>query len=137
MKTYTLKKEELLRGQSTFDLLFKNGSSFFMFPFKVIFLIQARQEKHLAPVQFAIAVPKKRLKRANKRNYIKRRVKEIYRLNKQDVFANVLQQEQMVLQFVLVFSGNTIFTTQALEPKLKNCLIRLSEEYAKCVAEHP
>ena len=74
-------KEERLCSKKSLDLLFKNGSSFLLYPFRITYLFI--DEVHPYPAQVVINVAKKRYKRAVDRNLIKRRTREAYRLQKQ------------------------------------------------------
>ncbi|WP_223833721.1 ribonuclease P protein component [Pedobacter riviphilus] len=79
---YTFRKEERLCSRKHLDLLFKNGSSFLLYPFRISYLF-VDVPAHVQ-AQVVINVPKKRYKRAVDRNLLKRRIREAYRLNKQD-----------------------------------------------------
>jgi len=62
------------------DQLFKNGKSFFVFPFKVFYLSLGTTARF--PSKVLISVPKKNFNRAVDRNRIKRLMREAYRRNK-------------------------------------------------------
>ncbi|EON78489.1 Ribonuclease P protein component [Lunatimonas lonarensis] len=72
-------KSERLHSRKSIKELFDKSSSFFLFPFKVIFF----PLDSLPADRVLISVSKKRLKKAVDRNWIKRRIREAYRLNKQ------------------------------------------------------
>jgi ribonuclease P protein component len=80
MGKFTFKKEERLSKDKLIQELFEKGSSFYLYPFKVIFM------KHPDPAfpvhQILISVSKRNFKRAVDRNTVKRRIREAYRLNK-------------------------------------------------------
>jgi|TARA_R110002096_G_scaffold154327_6_gene318368 ribonuclease P protein component len=71
-------KNERLHSKKLIKELFDKGSSFFLYPFKVLYL----DNPGISDNQLLVSVSKKKLKNATDRNYIKRRVKEAYRLNK-------------------------------------------------------
>ena len=77
-RRYTLSKEERLSWKRYIDLLFAKGQSFVAFPLRVVYL--AVEEETLAPVSILVSVPKKKFRRAVKRNLIKRQVREAYRM---------------------------------------------------------
>ena len=65
-KRYTLSKEERLSWKRYIDLLFEKGQSFVAFPLRVVYL--PMEEEMPARASFLVSVPKKRFKRAVKRN---------------------------------------------------------------------
>jgi ribonuclease P protein component len=80
MGKFTFKKEERLSKDKHIQELFEKGSSFYLFPFKVIFLKHPDQNH---PVhQILISVSKRNLRKSVDRNTVKRRIREAYRLNK-------------------------------------------------------
>ena len=72
-------------------------------------------------MQIAFAVPKKRFKRANKRNLVKRRLREAYRLNKAPFYL-FLEEKKIRLQLLVVYIAPDVLTYHELEPKIKNAL---------------
>jgi len=77
---YRLQKNERLHSKKSIKELFDKGSSFFLYPFKVLHL--ALDGQHAETNQVLFSVSKRKVKKAVHRNYIKRRIKEAYRLNK-------------------------------------------------------
>ncbi|MCO4292323.1 ribonuclease P protein component [Solitalea sp. MAHUQ-68] len=126
----TFKKEERLCSKLLINELLQNGSSFLLYPFRIVWLpVQVNAQN--SPAQILISVSKKRFKRANKRNRIKRLIKEAYRLNKQQLLYSTLSQNNLCIVFMCSYIGNDIFTFEELEKKLKLMLIRLSKETGK------
>ena len=88
---YSFKKEERLCNVKLIEKLFTEGSSFLVYPFRIVWLSEVNTSSY--PVQVLISVPKKRFKRAVDRNLIKRRIREVYRLNKlEHLFPLLLNQ---------------------------------------------
>ncbi len=77
---YRLPKSERLHADKLIKELFNEGSSFFLYPFKVQFLVKNEQGNGTSQVLFSVS--KKKIKRAVGRNFVKRRIREAYRLNK-------------------------------------------------------
>lgn len=79
MSDRTLPRTERLRSHGAVARLFENGQSGFIFPFRYVWYAEADTE-FSAEVLFN--VPKRFHKRANRRNLLRRRTKEAYRLQK-------------------------------------------------------
>jgi ribonuclease P protein component len=81
MGKFTFRKEEKLKSEKNIQELFSRGSSFYLFPFKVLVL---PNPSHGARAhQVLISVSKRNFKRAVDRNLIKRQFREAYRLQKE------------------------------------------------------
>ena len=113
---YTFKKEERLCSRKHLDLLFKNGSSFLLYPFRVSYLFV--DEPISVPAQVVINVPKKRYKRAVDRNLLKRRIREAYRLTKQHHLYALLPEGRGLLLFSIQFVGKEKYEYVFIEKKL-------------------
>lgn len=94
-KRFTLSKEERLSWKRYIDLLFEQGQSFVAFPLRVVYL--PLEEEMSAPVSILISVPKKKFKRAVKRNLIKRQVREAYRVRKNDLIDPLTEKNRRML----------------------------------------
>lgn len=94
-KRYTLSKEERLSWKRYIDLLFAEGQSFVAFPLRVVFL--PVEEETSARISMMVSVPKKKFKRAVKRNLIKRQVREAYRVRKYDLIDPITEKDKHLL----------------------------------------
>jgi ribonuclease P protein component len=80
MGKFTFSKEERLSKEKWIKELFEKGSSFHLYPFRVICL---RHPEPAYPVnQILISVSVRNFKKAVDRNLLKRRIREAYRLQK-------------------------------------------------------
>jgi ribonuclease P protein component len=116
---YRLPKSERLHAEKQIKELFNEGSSFFLYPFKVIFLRKIDLSGQANQVLFSVS--KKKIKRANGRNFIKRRLKEAYRLNK-----HLLSADGIILGFIFV--GKVEMSFAEIEPKMIQALNKLYQE---------
>lgn len=116
---YRLPKSERLHAEKLIKELFNEGSSFFLYPFKVIFLRKIDLSGQANQVLFSVS--KKKIKRANGRNFIKRRLKEAYRLNK-----HLLSADGIILGFIFV--GKVEMSFAEIEPKMIQALNKLHQE---------
>lgn len=89
----TFKKIERLSGRTTIDELFSSDKSFFCYPYKVVIRILPQGEDVEVPCRVIVNVPKRNHKRAVMRNKLRRRVKEAYRLHKNELFENLGTQQ--------------------------------------------
>ena len=95
-RKFTFPKQERLSWKRHIDLLFANGRSFVVFPLRVIYL-PVEEDALPAPASVLISVPKKKFKRAVKRNLIKRRMREAYRIHKHELFDALANNRQRML----------------------------------------
>jgi ribonuclease P protein component len=124
---HTFKKEERLCSTKLLDKLFHSGSSFLLYPFRVMWMPTTEQD---APVQVVIQVSKRRYKRAVDRNLIKRRIRELYRIHKASHLYPIISAERPIC-LGISYIGKEILLSTELEPKLLNALKTLVKEYQK------
>lgn len=105
---FTFTKIERLCSKKAIDDLFANGKSKTQFPFKLIYKVSEFESPFPARAMFV--VPKKKHKRANKRNDIKRRMREVYRLNKHIIYQS-LQSQKIDLMFICLSNEELEYTT--------------------------
>lgn len=125
---YKFSKEERLCSKRLLDKLFHNGSSFLVYPFRIVFLPE--NINNTFPAQVVIAVSKRKFKRAVDRNLIKRRIREAYRLNKQEYVYSFLNEKSISLIFSIHYIGKDIAEYAFIEKKLKLALKKLTESNA-------
>lgn len=77
---HTLSKEERLCGKNDISRLLKDGK----YGFSSLFRYCVLRDNGLEYNRFMVSVPKKSFKRAVKRNLLKRRIRESYRLLKSE-----------------------------------------------------
>lgn len=128
-KIYTFTKEERLCNKKLIDELFRNGSSFLVYPFKVSWLIVA--EPQLYPAQVLFSVPKKRYKHAVDRNLLKRRMREAYRLNKEHYLYLPLKDKGKQIVFSIGYVGKEIADYAFIEKKMLKLLNSLAQPDTK------
>ena len=105
MEGFTFQKEERLCSQKLIGDLFTSGESFLAYPLKVVFL--KTEIKQAYQVQAAFTVSKRNFKRAVKRNLLKRRMREAYRLNKPG-FCDEIAGKNLQIAIMFVYIGKDV-----------------------------
>lgn len=82
--------------------LFAKGKSFAAWPMKIVSLVSEKEMPF--PAQAMFVVPKRLFKRANRRNTLKRRMREAYRLNKSNLY-DLLKQKNKNLLLAFIYTG--------------------------------
>jgi ribonuclease P protein component len=116
----TLKAIERLKSKKQIDLLFSKGKQSFAYPFKIIYLIEERQQEEW-PLKFSISVPKKKIKTAVKRNLIKRRTREAYRLNK-NALQKSLSTQDFKISLMFIYLETDLKEFSIIEKSIKKHL---------------
>ena len=124
MKKNTFRKQERLTSLKTIEKLFTEGNVFVIHPYRVFWLRNEDQENCL---KIAISVPKKRFKKAVDRNLLKRRTREAFRTQK-DELTETLQLNQLKLSVFLVYINDTIVEFSFLEKKILQVLQKLNND---------
>ena len=112
MEEFTFHKAERLCSQKIIGELFTSGESFLSYPLKVVFLKTDLPEPY--PVQAAFTASKRNFKRAVKRNLLKRRMREAYRLNKPS-FNGEIAAKMLHLAIMFVFVGKDLLEFSIIE----------------------
>ena len=97
---FTFKKEERLCSKILIDRLFAEGKSVYSPPYRFVFL-PVEYLKGEFPAQVVFSVPKRNFKRAVKRNLIRRRMREAYRLNKGDFYESLNALGQKLAMMII------------------------------------
>lgn len=125
MESCTLHKTERLNSRLLIERLFAGGSkSLPAFPLRIVYM--PVENDALPTVSLLISVPKKRFKRAVKRNRVKRQVREAYRLHKSLLTRKLeLTGQKVVLAFIWL--DNELHPSAVVEDKVKK-LLQLTAE---------
>ena len=87
--------------------MFENGESGFVFPFRYVWYAESDE---LTSVRVMVSVPKKFHKRANKRNLLRRRSKEAYRLHKE----RLTIEKPTHLDLALIYSSKEVLSYKTI-----------------------
>ncbi len=100
--------------------LFTEGVSGFVYPFRYATYIE---QSASTTVEVLFSVPKRNHKRANRRNLLRRRTKEAYRLNKHGLWQRA-EAKGVAVDMALVYSSKEVLSYKAIE----NAICRIIEE---------
>jgi ribonuclease P protein component len=134
---YTLGKADKLKSAKIIEQLFKEGKSFSLFPFRVLYLYpEAPASGNLQSVsstteagasgylQTAFSVSKKYFKKATDRNRIKRLMREGWRLQ-QNVLKNTIGETNKQLSVFIIYTGNELPEYELVFKKMTAVITRL------------
>ena len=122
MEGFTLQKEERLCSQKTIEELFASGGSFLAYPLKVVFIKTEVLQPY--PVQAAFTVSKRNFKRAVKRNILKRRMREAYRINKPSLYLE-LGAKDLQIAVMFVYIGKDLSEYASIEKAMISAFKKL------------
>lgn len=126
-RKYTLTKSERLCSKTLIERLFAGGnSSFPAFPLRVVYMWLEPSEG-TSDVSILISVPKKRFKRAVKRNAVKRQVREAYRRNKYLLLDALKSQGGKGLVLAFIWLDNQLRSSEEVERKVQKLLTHIVE----------
>lgn len=116
ISTHSLPYSERLRSLGAVRRIFESGESGFIFPFRYLWFAEADE---ISSVEVLFSVPKRFHKRANRRNLMRRRAKEAYRLQKQILHARA---SGINLDLALIYSSKEILPYKTVENALRRIL---------------
>lgn len=115
MPNSSLPRTERLRSLGAVRRLFESGESGFIYPFRYVWFAEPDL---VQSVEVLFSVPKKFHKRANRRNLLRRRTKEAYRLQK-----NLLRADAPVnLDLALIYSSKEVVSYKTIAHAVRRIL---------------
>lgn len=129
MSNFRFRRGERLKRKQTIDSLFAGANSLSQFPLLLLWkkTEDIRNEAPPFPVQFSSSVSKKKFKTAVDRNFIKRRIREAYRLKKQDLYQK-LEGEEAQYAFMVIFTGRALEDCNRIERSMNKILDKFVEQ---------
>ncbi|GAB2720752.1 ribonuclease P protein component [Hymenobacter frigidus] len=133
-RKYTFPKEEHLCRKKLIEELFgKQGSSFGVYPLRIVWIPASAPTT--APPQVLISVSKRTFKRAVDRNRLKRLIREAYRLNKYRLTEQ--PNGHSIALLGIIFTGKEKSPLTLVEKKLISAFHRLLGTSAEASASPP
>ena len=122
-KPHALPKSERLSSLTAVRRLFADGASGFVYPFRYMVL---KTESTTPSIEVLFSVPKRNHKRANKRNTLKRRMREAYRLNNDALHAAIKEHGKDV-DIAFVYSTKDLLQYKTIEHAIRKILAEVTE----------
>lgn len=137
MPDYTLPRAERLRSLTAIRRMFDEGHSGFVYPFRYVSLVErtdaeragadaVMDEESSRRVEVMFSVPKKFHKRANRRNLLKRRTREAYRLHREPLRER-LQEQGATLRVAFIYSTKECHTYKTISHAVQRILEQISQ----------
>lgn len=124
----TLPKVERLNSRILIEKLFTGGSkSLPAFPLRIVYMPVEGDTLPIATI--LISVPKKRFKRAVKRNRVKRQIREAYRKHKQ-ILIDSLKNSNKKVALAFIWLDNELHDSAEVEAKVVKLLQLTAERLA-------
>ena len=117
MPDFTLPYSERVRGFGAVRRLFSEGRGGFVYPFR--YLVCPGAAEH---TRVLFSVPKRNHKRANRRNLLRRRAKEAYRLNK-----SLLAGTAPAVDMAIIYAVKDAADYKTIENAVKRILAKVAE----------
>lgn len=118
----SLGKSERIKSFGLINQLFSSGNSLFVHPLKAVYLPLPKDHKGHDNHLFGVSVPKRKHKKANVRNLLKRRVREAYRQNKPKSGGHY---QSMAIMYILIDAHITDYVV------IEKAMVRLNRKLDK------
>jgi ribonuclease P protein component len=119
---YSFSKPEHLYGEKKIAHLHAEGNAFIVYPLRVVYCVIPEEDEF--PAKVMVSVPKKRFKRAVKRNRLKRLIRESYRLNKHALW-EPLTEKKLQAHISFQYIADEMLDFEYIEKRMKTAIKRI------------
>ena len=132
-KTKTFNKNERLCSRKLIELLFSSGANVIEFPFRIKYLFVPATDE--IQMQALFSIPKKLFKKAVKRNLIRRRAKEVFRINKHLLYEKIPENSKLLLAFIYFDSNIQTFEIikNGVTNGIEKIIVKITETNVKLI----
>lgn len=119
---FFLRKHNRLNHEKDISALFNGGKTLFCYPIKMAYrLTDLSTDEAVYKVMFVVS--KRSFKRAVKRNLIRRRMREIFRLNVHSIVDSIPENKRV--DIALIFVSKEIVESPVIEKSINDLFIKL------------
>ena len=122
-RPFGLPKSARLKSRKLISRLFSEGEHVFNYPFKLVYLYVPEPEE-TEMFKMGVSVSKKRIRSAVKRNLVKRRTREAYRIHRNAILGS-LEPADGWFAIMLIYVGNQIEPYALIEQGMKTVLKKM------------
>lgn len=120
-----LAHEERLRSLGAIKQLFESGRGGFVYPVRYVYSVD-NLDGGSTSAEVLFSVPKKFQRRANKRNLLRRRVKEAYRVQKSMILAEG-QGSARAIDIALIYSTKEVHSYKTIHNAVRKILEQIAQ----------
>ena len=114
---FSFSKDERITNKKIIQNLFESGKKIIFSPFILKYLDERKESKN----KVLISVSKSKIKSSVKRNLLKRRIREAYRLNKNNI-------KSLGYSFAFVYSSSKILSYNEINKSLVELLNKVNQD---------
>ncbi len=114
MKRFTLGPHERIKSPIEVSAVYSQGNKVFAYPIMAFYEVEQSSQGAGKSIRVGFSVPKRRFKRAVDRNYLKRLMREAYRLQKPRFYED-LPTGDLQLKLVLIYNGTIAISFEKLQ----------------------
>jgi ribonuclease P protein component len=130
MKSQGFPKEQRLCGDKAIQALFSKGSRSTLNPFNIIYHFQLSSEEYGQNVKILISVPKRKFKKANQRNRVRRRIREAWRISRNPLLEKIShlssQPEKKALHIAFIYNTEKQLPWTSILNAMERAILSLS-----------
>ena len=127
-KLFSLNASERLKSRKLMERVFKTGTRWHKFPFRVSFLIDNDTQDGI--IKFGCSAPIRNFKKAVDRNRVKRLMKEAFRLEK-NLLAEQLKQKNARLVIFVIYTSTDLPKFETIKTSMNELVLKLKDEIQK------
>ena len=124
-KLFSLNASERLKSRKLMERVFKTGTRWHKFPFRVSFLIENETGDSL--IKFGCSAPIRNFKKAVDRNRVKRLMKEAFRLEKHLLVESLKDKNARLIVFV-IFTAPGLPKFETIKTSMNELVLKLKDE---------